>query len=137
MKRHYPSHKGMYSHLFQKFSKSAHGRHEPGGPEASAWSVTGTDQLPEDNGGVEISGTLTGSADFNAYGSCRPPRIWLLGSVWILSVLRLDSVWGSVLAPSWLRPGSILVPLADQSRAGPERGRNQNHGFWMILEAPF
>ena len=78
-----------------------------------------------------------GAADFNAYGSCRPPRIWLLGSVWILSVLCLDSVWGSFLAPSWLCPGSILAPLADQSRAGPEQGRSQNHGFWTILAAPF
>ena len=50
------------------------GRHDPGGPEASAWSVTGTDQLPEDNGGAEKFDTLTGSADFNASGSCRPPE---------------------------------------------------------------
>ena len=59
------------------------------------------------------------AADFNAYGSCRPPRIWLLGSVWILSVLRLDSVWGSVLAPSGLHPGPA-------GRSKPGRGRSED-----------
>ena len=69
--RHYPSHNGMRPKCFPKASG---GRHDPEGPEASAWSVTGTDQLPEDNGRVEIFGTRRGSADFNASGSCRPPK---------------------------------------------------------------
>ena len=70
-----------------------------------------------------------GAADFNAYGSCRPPRIGLAGSVWTPSGLRLGSVW----APSGLRLETIWRPPVN--RMAPKTWIFR--GFGELFWSPF